>query len=258
MPIIAPFRQPGTKLNKERTGIKRLSALWWAQTLEEADVCGDSELIGLPLVNRSVDEHQGAGSAGGYDVTLGYEGLNSEPTVAEQEEFDGSFREEPIESHPLIREIIAYYGGTVDEDSGRIVFPQTMPTRPKARGISNATVGFSNNAQVGLSGGKRKRSTPERNPLFGMSSFPVMQVVFRRTYATKTLRSALLKEVGKIRKQLPKGFEALDDNDFDWLVQPPKVKRRGNCYEVTEELLRGPEGGWPEAIHRLIATGAGE
>jgi hypothetical protein len=253
-----PFRQAGARLTKERTGIKRLTIRWWAPTLEDADTCGDDKVIGLPLVSRSVDEKEPAGPTAGYDVTLNYEGLNTEPTAAEQEEFEGSFREEPIESHPLIREIAAYYGGTLDPDTGRIVFPQTIPGWQKAGGIANAAVGFSS-TRLGLTGTTRKGATQtERNPLFGLTSFPLMQVVFRRTYATKTLRRGLLKEVGKIRKSLPKGYEALDDPDFDWLVQPPKVRRRGNCYEVTEELIRGPQGGWPEAIHGLIATGTGE
>ena len=32
----------------------------------------------------------------------------------------------------------------------------------------------------------------------------------------------------------------------------PKVSKRGNVYELSEELMLSAPGGWPEAVHGLI------
>jgi hypothetical protein len=262
MSDLTPFRQSGAKLTTAKSGLKQLGILWWAPTVEEADTCGDSELIGLPLVNRQVDEKAPSGNIGGYDVQLSYEGLNTDEPGAETMEWDGSFREADIEEHPLIIAIARYYGGTMGED-GRITFPMLAPNggaKAKKSGVAGATAGFSSgNGRPGLAkdAGRVRAGADGRNPLFGMRTYPQLTAVFRRTYATKRIPSNLIPNVGKILKKLPTGYEDLNVEGHDWLMQPPKIRQRGNAFEISEELLMSPYGGWPEAVHGLIQTAIG-
>ena len=78
----------------------------------------------------------------------------------------------------------------------------------------------------------------------------VLRAVFRHTYLRRTLPGGLLDKIGKIRQGLPEGFPT--PNERDWLCMAPKVGRRGNVYEISEELMLSAPGGWPEAVHGLI------
>jgi hypothetical protein len=288
MSNITPFRQSGAKLTTAKSGLKQLSILWWAPTLEDADTCGDREIIGLPLVNRQVDEKAPSGNIGGYDVQLSYEGLNTDEPGAETMEWDGTFREADIEEHPFLMKLLTNFGGSIGED-GRATFPlqapdtsgnyykdkyygPRSPTATTALNRSRASrggPGFSTGrGRGGFSDGRGKpglaKSTGTaaagadgKNPLFGMRTYPQLTAVFRRTYATKRIPSNLIPNVGKILKKLPTGYEELNVDGHDWLMQPPKVRQRGNAFEISEELLMSPYGGWPEAVHGLIQSGFG-
>lgn len=255
----------GTKSTTERTGIKKLTVPWWAGTLEEADVCGDPSLIGLPLTTREVAEREPAGAIGGYTVTLSYEGLNSDAPGAETMEWEGSFREVPIEQLPDILELVELLGGEFRDD-GTVSFP---PELPQAKGRSGSpytledlrsgrrvgSAAETRSRRLGLAlgtNGKNESAKRQKNPLYGLPSYPLFGAEFRRTYALKSLNSGLIVNIGKVIKRLPGKYSALNVEGTDWLVLSPVIRERGNAYEVTERLMMSPPGGHNPFIHALV------
>ena len=87
--------------------------------------------------------------------------------------------------------------------------------------------------------------------MFGVTTYLVLNAVFRHTYLRRTIPNDLLNRVGTTRSNLPEGFPTPPSRN--WLVMPPKVGKRGNVYEISEEwMLSKPGQLWPEAIYGLI------
>ena len=87
--------------------------------------------------------------------------------------------------------------------------------------------------------------------MFGQSTYLVLHAVFRRTYLVRRVPKDLLDGVGTTRERLPGGLPT--PKGRNWLIMPPKVARRGNVFEITEEwMLSKPGQKWPEAIYGLI------
>ena len=104
-------------------------------------------------------------------------------------------------------------------------------------------------SQAAVESGETTRA--EKNPLFGQTTYLVLNAVFRRTYLKRRVPANLLDEVGTTRARLPGGLPT--PKGRNWLVMPPKVARRGNVFEITEEwMLSKPGEEWPEALYRLI------
>ena len=228
---MSAIEQQGTKLRRDQRGLVSITKSWVVDTLEETLSVGDAALLGLPEVGRDANQLEGKGR---YLVNITYEGTQEENGREDSYEFDSSFAEEPIESHKDIEALKAAFGG-VENDDGTITFPLKLPSSKQG-------------GSGGLSGGKTTKSG--KNPLYGLKTYPVLRAVFRHTYLRRTLPGGLLDKIGKIRKGLPEGFPT--PNERDWLCMAPKVSRRGNVYEISEELMLSAPGGWPEAVHGLI------
>jgi len=225
-----PFQMLGLTASRDERGLMRVSVPWNCKDLDATMTVGGSPAFGLPETGRQVNQLEDAS----YQVTITYEGAEDEPADEDTYEFDSSFREEPIESHPQIARIKKRYGGTVGDD-GRITFPETLP-----RAASEGT---------GLSGAER--NAEERNPLFGQTTYLVLHAVFRRTFLKRRVPPDLLNRVGTTCEKLPGGLPT--PGGRNWLVMPPRVARRGNVYEISEEwMLSKPGEKWPEAIYGLI------
>lgn len=226
-----PFQMLGLTAGRDERGLISLALPWNCATLEETMTVGSGAPFGLPEVRRAVSQLED----GSFQVTITFEGTEGGADGSDETfEFDSMFREEPIESHPNIDQLKSTYGGTVNSD-GRIVFPEKLPG-----GKSSGS---------GLSGSKS--SAGDKNPLFGVTTYLVLNAVFRHTYLRSTIPDDLLDKVGTTRERLPEGFPTPAGRN--WLIMPPKVSKRGNVYEISEEwLLSKPGQTWPEAIYGLI------
>ena len=225
----ASFQMLGLSASRDERGLVSISVPWNCKTLAETMSVGGGAPFGLPETGRQVSQLEDSS----YQVTITYEGTENE-SEDESYEFDSSFREEPIESHPKINQIKKYFGGVLGDD-GRITFPDKLP---------NAS-----GEGAGLGGGESTNS--EKNPMFGQSTYLVLNAVFRRSYLKRRISKDLLDGVGTTRERLPGGLPT--PNDRNWLVMPPKVARRGNVFEITEEwMLSKPGEPWPKAIYGLI------
>lgn len=229
-----PFQLEGYAINRDERGLVSVQVPVWAATENETLTVTppNGAPFGLPETNRSVSAFE---AELGYQVTITYEGAEKKDKDSEAEtyEFDSSFKEEPIESHPAWSEIKTKFGGSVVDKE--VTFPETLPRSQ----ISTA----------GLTG--NEPTTQVRNPMFGIKTYLALYVVFRRTYVKKNIPKGLLDAVGTTRDKLPAGLPT--PKGRNWLIMPPKIRKRGNAWEITEELtLSKPGEKWPAAVHKLI------
>ena len=225
-----PFQMLGLSGSRDERGLISLAVPWNCATLAETLFVGGAFPFGLPEVGRAISQLDD----GSYQVTINFQGIEDAEGQADSFEFDSSFREEPIESHPAIDQIKRQYGGSLNSD-GRITFPEKLPGGSAGSG--------------GLNG--RRAGAGEKNPMFGVTTYLVLNAVFRHTYLRRSIPGNLLDRVGTTIGSLPEGFPTPPGRN--WLIMPPKVGRRGNVYEISEEwMLSKPGQVWPEAIYGLI------
>jgi len=153
MPL--PTQTQGLRGNRDERGLIGLTVPWVVATLEEVLTVGATSVFGLPETKREWNDLEG----GKFLVNINYEGAQSENGDKDTYEFDSSFSEEPIESHPDIETIKSVYGGTVGGD-GKITFPEKMPSAKGGSGGGG-----------GLSGGQSAKQ--DKNPLFGLTTYLV-------------------------------------------------------------------------------------
>ena len=225
-----PFRRNGTKGTRDETGLISITVPYYVATEMDALNVGLEPPYGLKEVGRDWDD--ATEGLSGFEVTVKYEGMEEGTEGEESIDFEPSFSEEPIESHPHFLFLKERYGGTLD-DKGRVQWEETYTP---SKGATSA------------SGGK-----PTKNPLFGISTYLALKSVFRRTYTVEDMPSDLLDTIGEVVEELPDGFPT--PSDRNWLRLPPKVSKRGNVYQISEELILSPVGGkWPPGVHGLIET----
>ena len=223
----APLQLLGTGGSVDRNGIVSVDVPMWVATLAEALRATVNLGIGIPLVSRGFKQSE----EGGYEVTLHFEGLESEAQDDQTTfEFDVSMSEDPIESHPNFDAIAAKYGWDDVERS----FPKSAPEASE----SGSALG--------------KKSKAKTNPLYGVESYLAVGAVYRKTYASRTIPSGVLRGIGSIVER-PPGVGQFNlpstGGKRNWLKLAPKIRRRGNSVEVTEEwMLSGPNG-WNKDVY---------
>ena len=212
----------------DRNGVVSIDVPMWVATLSEALNVTSDLGIGLPLVTRSFKQSED----GGYEVTLHYEGIDDEPKEDQTTfEFDVSMSEDPIESHPNFDALAEKYGW----DEVEKAFPKFPP--------GTAT---SDGSALG------KKSKAKKNPLYGTESYLAVGAIFRKTYAVRTIPAGVLRGIGSIVERPPdigQFHMPSTGSKRNWLKLAPKIRRRGNSVEVTEEwMLSGPNG-WNKDIY---------
>lgn len=222
-----PLQLLGTGGSVDRNGIVSVDVPMWVATLSEALSATVNLGLGIPLVSRNFKQSE----EGGYEVTLHFEGLESESQDDQTTfEFDVSMSEDPIESHPNFEAIAAKYGW----DEVERAFPKAPPE------------GTESGSALG------KKSKAKKNPLYGMESYLAVGAVYRKTYAVKRIPSNVLRGIGGIVER-PPGVGQFNlpstGGKRNWLKLAPKIRRRGNSVEVTEEwMLSGPNG-WNQDVY---------
>jgi hypothetical protein len=223
----------GQTVSRDERGLISVQIPFYVATLDETMTVSGGNPFGLPETNRQVSQIEGLG----YQVVLTYEGSEGTDDGDAEEgtyEFDSSFKEEPLESHPFWPDIKAKFSGSIVDKE--VTFPESLPQ--------------SQLSKAGLTGNEPAK--PVKNPMFGVKTYLALYSVFRRTYVKKKIPKGLLESVGTTKEKLPGGLST--PKGRNWLVMPPKIRKRGNSWEISEELtLSKPGEKWPPSVYRLIA-----
>jgi hypothetical protein len=224
----------GTSGARDDRGLVSVTVPYFAETLEEALTVGASPLANLQEQSRTFR----AGPSGHFEVEVTFEGDDGSAgndTAKESSTVysaQGSFREEPIESHPKIEELIKKYNGQRGE-GGKITFDATL----SGSGGTNALAG-----EAGVAAEKP-------NPMAGVEKYMALEIVWSRSYIQKSKPTNIFKNVGRVISAPPGGAPKLPGRK-SWLVMPPKMTKRGKVWEVEEQWTLLPEGS-PEDVYNL-------
>lgn len=240
--MIQPFQMPGQQGSLDDTGIIQWTVPYFVENLADVLTVGqEPPLKGLVETGRTwTDNFEGQGA--GVQVTVTYEGGGLSDKVSY--EYDSSFREEIILSHPNWEQFKNVFKGRYDKEEKRVEFPEYIDKGGKLgldQGQGPPTPGAIADA---------RRANQVKNPLFGVETYLALASVFRMTYSASSVPAGIFTSIGTIRQSLPGGFPTPENHD--WLVMPPKVSQRGGSYQITEEYMMSKPGGWPEAIYSLI------
>lgn len=190
---------------------------------------------GLPEVDRRIREHGVDNNS--FIVTVTCEGIppGGAPAV-EQDQYvvEDEWREEPIEAFPDRDTLESKYGAYPDDD-GRLKFPEFLP-------------GGGTGSGSGLGAGRS--SAGEKNPLFGVSTYPVQLATASHAYVRTVKPSGLRKKAGTVIKALPAGFQ--ESGGGPWIVCTPSCRRRGNCWEIVERYKEINNLKHIEALYLLL------
>jgi hypothetical protein len=176
--------------------------------------------------------------------TFSYLGVTQEWTFDERTqtvyEFDVAMNQSPIGSHPNFQHLSRKYGW----DNQRKEFPEFIETAPPQDGIDQEEV------------------KQEKNPFYGVTDYLEVGGVLRVSKASRNLPGDVYRDIGTIIDR-PADLNRVVTGSFNignrnWLKLGPKVKRRGNVFEWSEEyLLSGPRGWEPEIYSRQAYAGRG-
>lgn len=183
---------------------------------------------------------------GGYVVTVTYKGYldeGEEPTEEDSEQWsmDFDYSEEPLQTHKIYQDLVKNYGGIPvagDGDQFGHYFPAELPKGFNSRGL-----------------GGKKLGAGDKNPMYGVKSYAVMQARVSRSFSSKKIDNRWMTDVGKVVRSIPGAPQNLEDitpADRDWLVQPPKIQQNGDVFRVEQEWLLSPPGGWQPEVYDLI------
>jgi hypothetical protein len=184
---------------------------------------------------------------GSYTVTVTYKGYlagsgggpGGEPTEEETQQFscDFDYSEEPIEAHPKFERIKKVYAAYKRADD-TYAFEELLPKGTTSKGL-----------------GGKKLVGGEKNPLYGTSTYALLQARVTRTFSTKRLKATLLSSAGEVVKVIPNApeqFDELTPKDRDWMIMPPKISQQGDVFRCEQSYLLSPPGGWPPEVYALL------
>jgi len=218
-----PLLTTGITGGISETGVATIDVPMFVDTLAEALTALPNLGIAIPYRSRAFTQEDD----GGYKVTLHFEGISGEEPRDDQMTFelDTSLAEEPIQTHPFFETLKTRYAWDKEKE-------QFAETLPEAGGQQTALSGSGTN--------------PKKNPMFGTDNWLVVGAVFRKTYAAKTIPPSILRGIGTVVDK-PPGIEQFNipgaARRRNWLKMAPKIKRKGNAVEITEEYtLSGPYG----------------
>lgn len=221
----------GANGSRDERGLVSHVVPYLAASFTEIFTVGEDDYFGLPETTRTWKADQ----AGAYVVEVTYEGSNEKDAALKEKgtfEARSGYREEPIEGHPKIEELIKKFNGSRDAATKAVTFHETLQPTSGANGLS----GDMKAAEI-------------KNPMAGVEKFMSLDVVWVRQYIRNTTPPAAFENIGKIISS-PPGDAPKIPNRESWLVMPPQVKKRGNVVEISEEYTLLPEGA-PKAIYDL-------
>jgi len=237
-----PLPTTGITGGISETGVATIDVPIFVETLLEALTAVPNLGIALPYRSRAFAQEED----GTFKVTLHFEGVTNEFTPDDQEkvtfELDTSMAEDPIQTHPFFDTLKTRYGW----DATKEQFSETLPE--------------TGGQQTALSGGSNKT---KKNPLFGVENWLVIGAVFRKTYAARVIPSGILRGIGTVIDR-PPGIDQFRipgaAKKRNWLKLAPKIRRRGNAVEITEEYMLSGPNGWTRDVYgqSQLEGGSGE
>lgn len=214
--------------------------------------------------------------ANGYLVDATYRGLDESenPEVYDRFQITGGWREEPIEAFPLRGVLVRYFGAYVERD--KLLFPEKRPkiqsSGPSFGGFGSAfggVAGFGNvgaangfggvaAANISLTSGISQSasavSDDDRNPLFGVRTYPVYYDVATHSYVRKRVPADVYRRAGTVVERLPAGFE-YDGDAKAWLYDAPDRQKEGSAWRITERAKEVDKLKHLQALYLLIQKG---
>ena len=225
----APLPTTGISGGISETGIATVEVPVFVDTLAEALTVLPDLGIGLPYRSRNFSQED----EGTFKVVLHFEGVTFDFSDDDKVTFelDTSMAEDPIQTHPFFDTLKTRYGW----DAVKEQFAETLPE--------------TGGQQTALSGTGKKI---KKNPLFGVENWLVVGAVFRKTYAARVIPSGILRGIGTIVDK-PPGIEQFKipsaAKKRNWLKLAPKIKRKGNAVEITEEYMLSGPNGWIKDVY---------
>lgn len=228
-------------------GIATMSVRFLATTSATLLLVGAGTYLGLHPVSRKWAALNDGTS--GYVVTIEFKGhvdgqepdKGNEEVFSEQWGMDFDYSEEPIEAHPRLAELIKKYGGVkIAAPNKGYDFPLALPKGAKS--------------SKGL-GSSAKNGEADKNPVYGMTTYPLMQAVITRSFSCKKLPPEIVRNAGKSSRRVkgaPAEFDDLTPNDRDWMQMAPKIRQEGVVWRVEQSWKLSPPGGWVEIVHDVI------
>ena len=151
-----------------------------------------------------------------------------------------SYESHPIELHPKIDKLTEDFGGYYTPDGSAKWPPFYIPA-----------------AGSGLSG-----SEPQRNPLFGVTRYKEVTMIFRHTFYQKTIPQTIYDKAGKTVTNLPAGFPTpkgpTDKEGKEikrrWMLQMPAVSREGDAFRVVQEYVLLDSSAIGEGLYEVTTT----
>lgn len=154
-------------------------------------------------------------------------------------ELDLTMTEEPIETHPNFETLKTTYGWNPQKRQ----FAETAPN--------------ANSGSTGLSGGNSNKK-PKKSPLYGVDSYLVIGGTFRKNYITRVIPSTIFKGIG-VAVSAPPGLSKFPlpkaAKNRNWLRLAPRVQRRGNVVQISEQWMMSGPRGWVKDVYSASALG---
>lgn len=225
-------------------GIATFTIPYLAKTKASILKVGKEKVLGLDPTTRSW-EMLNDGTLG-YKVTVVYKGHldDQEPDegkeiFSEKWAIDYDHSEEPLQAHPKYDEILWAYGGMdMQEPNEGPRFDKLLPKTKK-----------------GSFGGANKLKPGDKNPMYGVKTYPLRQATVTRSYSTKKIPAQAIRNVDKIVKEIPGApddFNDLTPDNRNWITGSPKITQEGGVWAVIESWKLSPPGGFPEVLFELI------
>jgi hypothetical protein len=187
----------------------------------ETDLSG--EFMGMPHVRREIE----ASPDGGVGVIRDYyEGLlqdGKEPI----EEVEGFFEQVPLQGHPNFKFLFDKYGGYFTAN-GNLRWPPNPDATSSEGLVSNVSDGKS---------------------LAGIEGFLRMGCTIRKIYSSRDVPAGIFSGVGIISEPEVSKVPAPASGSRNYLYAPPKLRWRGNAFEITQEWMYSGLGGWVDDIY---------
>ena len=227
----------GLQGQRDENKIDSVVVQYYAVGHDQLYQVGKDDYRGLKESSRSWQAFNG-GADDQYIVSVTYKGYSDDAEEPEESDtevwnVDFDFSEEPILSHPKIKEIRARYGGFMQDDE--LKFPETMPAASKGKGL----------------GGKNIKSG-DKNPMYGVATYAVMTARVTRSWSSRKIPRNAINDIGKVYKEIPAapdGIASLDFGSREWMAMPPKISQNGDVWRIENEWLLSPPNGWVEEVY---------
>ena len=212
---------------KDRLDVTRIvmAQKWEGDPLDKAP----KPPIEIPCVRTEISPEEG----GGYGVTqFYYEGMAGESTQSIYE-FQGSFNQEPITSHPKIGDLMQKYGGRLLD--GEVEWDVTAPQGTKTKRGLNSKGAAKNDV----------------NLMYGVTAYLSVGAVWTETkvYALDKIPDWIANGTGYIFMKGEVPGNPPTPKGRNWLEMSPQATQRGNVMQVTRSFMLSGQGGWIQDIY---------